>query len=171
MVKPVVIINGGAGNGKDSFVSLCEEMLYGKVLNVSSVDNVKMAADILVGFQLKSKTDKNRKLWYDLKQLAINYCDAPFVYVDNCINQFLGDDSYNIMFIHVREPEEIDKLKSRHWYIKTLFLKNDNAQKNESTEADKNVGNYIYDYTLENDGSFDDLLTKAKQFLTQFSLL
>ena len=48
MKKRVVIINGGGGSGKDTFVEFCAK--HAKVINISSVDKVKEAAKILVGW-------------------------------------------------------------------------------------------------------------------------
>ena len=48
MDKQVIIINGTGGSGKDTFVEYCSE--FAKVTNISSVDKVKEAAKILVGW-------------------------------------------------------------------------------------------------------------------------
>ena len=58
MDKNIVIINGTGGAGKDTFVSFCSEFV--KVLNVSSVDKVKEAAKILVGWN-GEKDEVSRK--------------------------------------------------------------------------------------------------------------
>ena len=48
MSKEIVIINGSGGVGKDAFVEFCNEFTC--VKNISSVDKVKEAAKILVGW-------------------------------------------------------------------------------------------------------------------------
>ena len=45
MVKPVFIINGSGGSGKDSFCKFCSQYL--SVYNISSVDTIKEVAKIL----------------------------------------------------------------------------------------------------------------------------
>ena len=63
MNKQVIIINGTGGSGKDTFVRFCSE--FAKVTNISSVDKVKEAAKILVGWN-GEKHEKARKLLDDL---------------------------------------------------------------------------------------------------------
>ena len=78
MDKNIIIINGTGGAGKDTFVSFCSEVE--KVLNVSTVDKVKEAAKILVGWN-GEKDEVSRKLLVDLKRLSIEYNDAPTKYI------------------------------------------------------------------------------------------
>ena len=47
-MKQIIIINGSGGVGKDTFVEFCKK--YARVLNISSVDKVKEAANILTGW-------------------------------------------------------------------------------------------------------------------------
>ena len=79
MQKQVIIINGTGGSGKDTFVQYCSK--YAKVINISSVDKVKEAATILVGWK-GEKDEKSRKLLVDLKKLSIDYNDAPLKYIE-----------------------------------------------------------------------------------------
>lgn len=45
-MKKIIIINGTGGSGKDTFVNYCAQFI--KTVNISSVDKVKEAANILV---------------------------------------------------------------------------------------------------------------------------
>ncbi len=108
MNKQVIIINGTGGSGKDTFVELCSK--YAKVVNISSVDKVKEAAKILVGWN-GEKDEKSRKLLVDLKQLSIDYNDFPTKYVQEQYEAFIKSDS-NYLFIHIREISEICKIKN-----------------------------------------------------------
>ena len=73
MKKKAVIINGFGGVGKDTFI----EMVHYKarfmhntlVSTYSSVDKVKQAA-ITLGWDGKSKTEKDRRFLHELKKLV-----------------------------------------------------------------------------------------------------
>ena len=160
MEKKIIIINGTGGAGKDTFVSFCSEIE--KVLNISTVDKVKEAAAILVGWN-GEKDEVSRKLLVDLKQLSIAYNDAPTKYICSMSEKFKGSDD-NIMFIHIREAEEIEKAK-KLLNAKTLLITNPRVQLITSNDSDGKVNEYKYDYYIENDGTLEDLKEKAKNFV------
>lgn len=160
MDKKVIIINGTGGSGKDTFVQFCSE--FANVTNISSVDKVKEAAKSLVGWN-GEKDEKSRKLLVDLKQLSINYNNAPTKYVEEQYNLFQKSNS-EYLFIHIREISEIEKIK-KMLNAKTLLVINPRIALITSNESDGNVYKYNYDYTIENDGTLEDLKQKARQFI------
>lgn len=160
MNKNIVIINGTGGAGKDTFVSFCSEVTG--VLNVSTVDKVKEAATILVGWN-GEKDEVSRKLLVDLKQLSIAYNDAPTKYICNMAEKFKDSDD-KLMFVHIREAEEIEKAK-KLLNAKTLLITNPRVQLITSNNSDGKVNEYKYDYYLQNDGTLEDLKEKAKKFV------
>ena len=162
MEKKIIIINGTGGAGKDTFVSFCSEIE--KVLNISTVDKVKEAAAILVGWN-GEKDEVSRKLLVDLKQLSIAYNDAPTKYICSMAEKFKGSDD-NIMFIHIREAEEIEKAK-KLLDAKALLITNPRVQLITSNDSDGKVNEYKYDYYIENDGTLEDLKEKAKIFVEE----
>ena len=68
------------------------------------------------------------------------------------------------MFIHIREINEIEKIKNLIG-AKTLLIKNPKVKLILSNESDANVNNYTYDYILLNNGTLEDLRKKAKDFV------
>lgn len=160
MNKQVIIINGTGGSGKDTFVRFCSE--FAKVTNISSVDRVKEAAKILVGWN-GEKNEKARKLLVDLKQLSIKYNDYPTKYIQEQYKIFEKNDS-QYLFIHIREIEEIEKIK-KLLNAKTLLVLNPRVALITSNSSDANVYKYEYDYKIENSGSLEDLKQKAKEFI------
>ena len=144
MKKPIVIINGTGGSGKDSFVTMCQN--YAKVMGVSSVDKVKHIAK-LIGWD-GGKTDKDRKFLSDLKMLTVEYNDMPFNSIKEAVENFKKSDS-QILFIHIREPEEIKKAV-KAFGAKTLLIKRAGQQNITTNSSDANVDNYNYDYVIEN---------------------
>ena len=162
MGKNIIIINGTGGAGKDTFVSFCAEVE--KVLNISTVDKVKEAAAILVGWN-GEKDEVSRKLLVDLKQLSIAYNDAPTKYICGMAEKF-KDSEDNLMFIHIREAEEIEKAK-KLLNAKTLLITNPRVQLITSNNSDGKVNEYKYDYYIQNDGTLEDLKEKAKKFVEE----
>lgn len=160
MEKKIIIINGTGGSGKDTFVSFCKEEK--NVLNISAVDKVKEAAQILVGWN-GEKDDATRKLLSDLKKLSIEYNDYPTKYIKSMADKFLESDD-ELMFIHIREIEEIEKTK-KLLNAKTLLLTNPRVELITTNVSDANVNEYNYDYYILNDGSLEDLKNKAKEFI------
>jgi len=69
-----------------------------------------------------------------------------------------------MMFIHIREIGEIEKIKNII-KAKTLLIKNPKVKLILSNESDANVNNYNYDYVLLNNGTLEDLQKKAKEFV------
>lgn len=160
MKKRVVIINGGGGSGKDTFAEFCAK--HTNVINISSVDRVKDAAKILVGWD-GTKDEKSRKLLVDLKKLSIDYNNYPTTYILEEYKKFLASEA-NILFIHIREISEIKKLKEL-LNAETILLVNPRVPKITSNTSDANVNDYTYDYTVENAGTLEDLEQKAIEFI------
>jgi len=52
-MKEIIIINGTGGSGKDTFVNYCAQFI--KTVNISSVDKVKEAANILVRMEWRKR--------------------------------------------------------------------------------------------------------------------
>ena len=159
--KKKIIINGSGGVGKDTFIEFCRP--YANITNISSVDNIKESAKKL-GWDGR-KTEKDRKFLSDLKILSGKYNDGPYDYIRNEIVKFMQDRSSYTMFIHVREPEEIDRLKEEFNCI-TLLILNMNKEQIVTNMADANVMRYQYDHVINNDGDLEDLKRKATEFIT-----
>ena len=131
-------------------------------MNVSSVDKVKEAAKILVGWD-ETKDEKSRKLLVDLKRLSIEYNDYPTKYILQSSKEFLTNDK-DILFIHIREISEIEKIK-KLLDAETLLLSNPRVKKITSNSSDANVDNYNYDIHIENSGTLEELEQKAIEFI------
>ena len=162
MEKNIIIINGTGGAGKDTFVNFCSEVAG--VLNVSTVDKVKEAAKILVGWN-GEKDEVSRKLLVDLKQLSVDYNDAPTKYICSMAEEFKNSDK-NLMFVHIREAVEIEKAK-KILNAKTLLVTNPRVKLITSNDSDGKVNEYNYDYYIVNDGTLEDLKNKASKFVEE----
>ena len=159
----VVIINGGAGVGKDLFCDLCDNFAHTYVC--SSIDYVKsFARDI--GWDGITKDEKTRKFLSDIKLLCTEYNDASMKMLEHCYSFYIKRDkkSESILFMMVREIPEVIKAKEI-FNAKTLFITNSRVQQITSNMADANVAEYDYDYYINNEGTIDELTIKARDFV------
>ena len=167
----VFVINGMPRAGKDTFVEMCQiEALW--CLNVSTVDFVKDLAR-RCGWD-GTKTPENRAFLSDLKDLLTRWGNVPFKEVCRAINLFklemeLYDFNHDdgVVFIHCREPEEIQKFVE-YYNAQTILVRREAIEtKEQSNHADAEVFNCKYDFVVENNGTLDELKQKAIWFLKQ----
>lgn len=159
MKKQIIIINGMAESGKDSFVKYVQK--YEKAMNFSSVDEIKRVAR-LFGWN-GGRSEKDRKLLSDLKKTTTEYNDFAFNNTAKAVEEFRASDN-NIMFIHVREPEEIARTV-KSFGAKTLLIHRAGQKNITSNTSDARVYDYEYDYVIENDKTLEELDKKAKDFV------
>lgn len=164
MKKTVIIINGSGGAGKDT---LCE--MAGKhysIMNVSSIDPIKKIAKAN-GWN-GDKSEKSRKFLADLKTLFVEFNDLPLKYLLEKYDIFKNNDA-EIMFVHIREPKEIEKLKNEigeNCY--TLLIRGRVGARTEwNNESDDAVENYDYDFYYENCKPLEDVEEDFIQFMRE----
>lgn len=166
----VVIVNGAPNSGKTTFEQMCSFILGPYYRARSSVDLVKEVA-AKAGWQ-GVKEPRDRKFLSDLKDLMSAYNNAPFRDIMKYVREFEDELlSYQIdprkgfIFVDVREPAEIDKLK-KATNGTTLLIRRDSAEASKtSNHADANVLNYEYDYVIDNNQTFEDLEVEAKRLI------
>lgn len=164
----VILINGSGKVGKDKFVNFCMEKHKNSV-NWSTIDKVKKVAKKSFGWDGK-KTNEARKFLSEMKRIWSEYNNGPFVYMVDKINKNqsgLNNKDANdfIYFIHCREPHEIQKFVDEYKEnCITVLLKRDDREIPDN-DSDRNVGNYKYDYYIDNNGNVEDLEKSAMEFL------
>lgn len=168
MKKLIFIINGSGGTGKDSFCNIIKQYSGHDTYTISSANRAKKIAMDVFGWDGISKNEKSRKLLATIKDLLTWWDDIPFKDMKGEIMYFEATPSMEIMFIHVREPQEIQKLVDIFPHIKTILITNKNVPNITSNDADAGVFNYKYDYYIENNGTLDDLKDTALSFINQF---
>lgn len=165
MDKKVIVINGSAGVGKNTFVD--KMMQYSKVSYMSSVDCIKDIATLCDWDG--SKSDKDRKFLSDLKKLVSNYSDLPFKEIQQEVDWLKSKSMSNALIIDIREPKDIERAKKKFNAI-TLLIKNDRVGINSSNNSDSEVLNYPYDYVIENNGTIEELNKKAFEFCKELNI-
>ena len=162
-MKKVIVLNGVAQCGKDTFAngikSRCSDNGYGYSL-VSSVDLVKDMLE-LAGISRHRKTDKDRKLMSDLKDILTYHSDIPFKDVVSKINRLEIPDINSIFVVMCREPEEIQKFKDYYRHSCVTIIINRDKLKVPNNHADRGVEGFQYDIRVSNNGTKDDLKSIA----------
>lgn len=196
-IKKIIIINGSGGVGKDAFAKrVIEETIklakrivpvenedycvnpeiFYKIdnittNNISTIDCVKNIAKM---FDWNGeKSEKDRKMLSDLKDLMTVYNDYPFKHITAQITDWLHYDKtrpndmydHSFLFVHCREPKEIEMIKKQFPNdIFTLLVQNPKVAKVTGNHADREVENYNYDFIVVNDSDLRALRKVAIDF-------
>lgn len=166
MNKKIFIINGSGGVGKDAFVKLVSEELDGKVINFSSIDIIKEIAKSC-GWE-GGKSERERKFLSDLKLLVDDFSDLTFKNMKEAVEEFQVDNEHAIMFIHIREPKNIQRAEQA-FNANSILVERPGLARITSNRSDNSVYDYkYYDVTILNDGYLHDLRIKAIKFIDEF---
>jgi hypothetical protein len=154
----LIVINARGSSGKDLFIEYIQEEI--PCYNISSVDSIKEAGRIL-GWD-GEKNEKGRLFLSTLKKLSTDFYNGPLTYL---VDQLSYIPYGEIVFIHIREPEEINKFKALYpEETITLLVRRHNDDVGNSSDDD--VENYQYDYYIDNSGTKEELKVKAIEFIT-----
>jgi len=179
--KFIIIISGKARVGKDTFglkiKNAVHELSGIEYKKVSLAEPVKEIASKYMGWDGK-KDKKGRKLLIDIgTTIGRAYCQDVWVkYITlYYINPFVIVNEKCIVCIpDNRFPDEIENIiKFRCWDVKIISIRikgeqritsNDFVDKEDSTEI--SMDNYDnFDYTIENNGTTEDLQIKANEII------
>lgn len=163
----IIVVNGKGGSGKDTlenYFTEFAEMCKNKVNKTSMVEGVKDIAKIC-GWT-GGKDDKDRKFLSDLKDLLEDYSDLPF---EDVLNKILRSerDNYDYIFIDAREPKDIDRIKEIGLNCYTVLITREETNREYNNHADDGVFDYNYNFKIENNGSLEDLRTKARELFEE----
>lgn len=162
MNKIVVIINGSGGVGKDTLCDFAASFYRTK--NISSITPIKDIAS-QCGWQ-GEKDEKSRKFLADLKRIFVAYNDLPCKYLVEEYKKFLEDNN-EILFVHIREGEEIQKFKQciEIPCITLLIRRKKAEEKVWGNQSDDRVEDYPYDYYYDNDKELSEASDDFKIFM------
>lgn len=169
MQKTVIVINGSGGVGKDTLCNMAAA--HYAVRNISSITPIKELA-AACGWD-GTKDDRSRKFLADLKQLTIAYNDYPLHWLEGQYRDFLQSDD-EILFVHIREPKEIEKfVRATEGHALTLLVRGGARYRNRrgkaafGNAADDDVENYDYDYCFYNSRPLADTEPVFLRFLAK----
>lgn len=165
MKKICIVINGVGGCGKDTLVSLISKTY--KVQNTSSITPVVEVAKFCGWDGIK--TDKSRKFLSDLKKLLTDFNEFSLNYLLQEQQKFLQGDC-DLMFVHIREPEEIAKFVSASKCTTKAILitpRQELQGKIYGNHSDDDVGNYNYDFVFKNDKPLDIIEIEWLDFINK----
>lgn len=191
-IKKIIIINGSDGVGKNAFakrvieesVKLAKRIvpvenedyyvdpeIFYRRNNISTIDCVKNIAKMF-GWN-DEKSEKDKKMLSDLKNLITVYNDYPFKCITIQISNWLYYDKkrlndmydHSFLFVHCREPKEIERIKNQFPNDTfTLLVQNPKVAKVTGNHADREVENYNYDFIVVNDSDLIALRKVAIDF-------
>ena len=162
----IIIINGYGGSGKDTFVELVKQNTNCKhVENISSIDPIKDLA-ISLGWD-QEKNDKNRTMLSELKRVCNFYFGTSDKYVDEKVDEFTNSSDDNsdlfLLFIHVREKEEIRKYMLKYDAITLCITRPDIEIP--TNDSDRQVMDFNYKFYVNNDKDIPTLRKKSESFV------
>lgn len=158
-MKKIIILNGTGGCGKNAFQDFCGN--YAPIRSISTVDKVKEAYTLL-GWD-GSKSEQHRRALSDIKDIGTKNLDHPFQYIKSEVEKFHASND-ELMFIHSREPDEINRFVQSFGCI-TVLIRNSKVAPITTNHADRDVENFKYDYIVDNNGTLDDLDFMAWNFV------
>lgn len=155
MNKHVIIVNGSGGVGKDTICALAAK--YYRTRNISSITPIVQIARS-AGWD-GVKTPASRRLLSRLKEAFTEFNDLSFQYCMQQYTAFLTTDE-QLLFVHIREPEEIARLRAAIGpCCRTLLVRRQalEARGPLGNRSDDCVEHYAYDYYFENNGPLEHL--------------
>lgn len=159
--KTVIVINGRGGVGKDTLCDIVAK--HYPTIDISAITPYKVVAQQL-GWKDTDKSNRARKFLSELKRISIEYNDYPNDYLFANWKSFM-QSNYSVMFVHIREPEEINKFK--RWVApnaKTLLIESDRVPRKFGNDSDDKVSLYDYDYVYVNDKPLEEVEEDFMQF-------
>lgn len=166
-MKRCFIINGYPMSGKDTFVNLIKDNTEYNVLNTSAVSKIKELA-MEIGWDGVTKGPKERKFLSDLKDLLDNFNKFSIRSIEDTIDYFYSDEcNDDLLFIHMRQPEDIEMIVDEFPEISTIFVHRDNHD-SINNHADANVENYQYDIHIQNNGTIEEFKGTALSFVHDY---
>ncbi len=167
----IIMICGKARSGKDTLADyLIKELQNKKTCRIQISQYIKYYAMKYFGWDGKDET-KPRDLFNKLGTEIIRNKIDPNFHINRLIEDLEVLSYFYDTFIisDVRFPVEIEKVKEKYSNVYTIKVQRDS---NELTESQKKeisetaLDNYTdYDYFIDNNGTLEELESKAKDLL------
>lgn len=182
----VIIVNGTARSGKDTFVDICEKTFmeqgfYPGVVRMSSVDRCYTAVNDVflkddnrpeVRKAIENKEDAWRQFMHEVKMSWSKFCNGPTQYIINQLKQYTEcDNTPAFVFMFLREPEEIkslvDELQICGYLSLTVFISGHVKNTDWKNDCDSHVtpDAYPYDVYIRNESTLEEYQERCKKFM------
>ena len=162
----VIVVNGVARSGKDTFVDYCLSELAGYSAKFSTVDFIKDLAK-QCGWN-GEKNAKNRKFLSDLKDLLTEWDDVPMKKLASVISRMKGWELSNkkpyYLFVFCREPKEIDRIVDKYGAITVCVRRTEAEKVSYGNHADDEAICHEYNFYIDNNEDLEHLKLAAKTF-------
>lgn len=169
----IVIVNGPARAGKDSFVEACMDHLGSYGISAWEFSSIRPVVDLLkaAGVDTSAKTEADRKLLADVGAALEEHSNfRTRACVEACLTSRQKSGSHgSATFLHIREPKNIIQVLRDLRFdgfdkMLTVFVDGPRsiAPKN---VADESIRDFDYDHILMNDSTLEALGVAAGQFL------
>lgn len=163
--KLLVIINGEAGSGKDTFIDFCRDY-RNKVMNELPIYNYHRSD---YAKRMLKRMGWNGKKTPEVRKLLADMVDFGESTGFNTLNLYSSViNSEGMIFYHIRDPRTIEKVENHYegtaTAVITMFIHRDT----DKLEEDRwNKENYNYDFVIDNSKSLEDLRKIAEDFVNK----
>lgn len=169
-MKTVIFINGFAESGKDTAVNFITKHLEKNGTVVSAVSSIDPIRNMLreAGFPVDTKTPDMRALLAEVGDSCEKYCGTKTSYAVGEATKFLSCEGNRAVFVHVREPEMINKMikmLDRNILVIKLLVTRPGYSGVTSNRADMDVMKLSYDSLIRNDGTLEELDEACRIFV------
>ncbi len=162
----VIIINGYARAGKDTFVGFLNDHVSGGVIEHSTIDFSKYIAELMGWNGIKSI--HSREMLSELKEFSNKWFDKSF---KDMVTLIESNHMNKVIVFHIREPKEIKRVSDwcdkRDVNIITIFVSGIRSETDQSNDSDLNARNYPYDDYIINNGTLDEYKINTIQLLNK----
>ncbi len=92
----------------------------------------------------------------------------PNIWVETLFNRYEEHKGKNLLITDVRFPNEYDEIKKRGGII--IRINRKTMENNSAHPSECALDDHPFDYIIDNDGTYDELMEKAKKLLTNISI-
>lgn len=174
----LILINGYAGAGKDTFVKFFTEEAERNDKRVVNLSSITPVWDMLkeLGIDMDLKRPIERKLAAEVKAALDNYdFYATRMVLETAHSKFVHEADY--VFVHMREPRALE-YSCNYWSryanqfsLRTLFINREQQKLAFGNIADDSVSHYPYQDNISNFGSLEDFKEAAISYFYHLRML
>lgn len=172
----LILINGYAGAGKDTFVEMVSQELDKHDIEVNNISSITPVWSLLkdhLCLPMDRKGPEERKLAAEVKAALDNYNFTATKMALHKALEWFGFNENGVCFIHMREPRALEFSKTYAenaipGKCSTLFVNRPQPKLEIGNVADDSVHDFEYDWYVNNNWTFEALRIQAETYARQF---